>query len=538
MKDPYSSSVSYPIPRRSRMDLSYEFVLSTDIGLMVPVHSQLYVPSDRFKHSQVTLMRAGALVTPVMNRHAITEHAYDVPYRLVWPNSDDFFAEDNDGTPPVVPFINVKKVNKGDLIEYFGLAPVGDYTANPVVIDAFKLAAYFLIWNNYYRAEHVIQEFDFVTLSDGDNTSAYETAWSDWYAYLNPADPPNPDAAWDGFAKPLQRRWTPDPYTSLLPSPQLGDSVIMQIGGSIGQSTNFNIANVVKPTSGGTFPAGEVMEADGADHLRGQSGGIDVSIATNNTTYTLEDVNLPVEYLRLSSALQTIKERMMQGGSRIVEYARNFFGMTMDDLRAHIPVQIGGFKQPIIISEVLQQAPLTDSPDSTPLGTTGGHMISTGGGFLYDRTFKDWGVVIVLMNIQPLRALYHQGVPYDSRLADRYDWPLPQLAHLGEEEVPNSELFIDPDPAVRRMTFGYRPRYGAWKTNYNRVAGEMTDTLIDWVAPRTFAEQPTLSAEFLLCDASKEFMAVVDDPQPFYFHLGHKIDAWRPLPSESTPRLI
>jgi len=129
----------------------------------------------------------------------MTEYFF-VPYRIVWDGWEDFIT--GVGTPPLWPFISIEnEVEKGSLADYMGIPP-GDYTQNTVEVSALPFAAYYKIWNDWYRYAPVIDEKG-LPLVAGEN--------EDWFGFMN--------------SVPLLRAWEHDYFTSALPDTQQGTQV-------------------------------------------------------------------------------------------------------------------------------------------------------------------------------------------------------------------------------------------------------------------------------------------------------------------------
>lgn len=86
---------------------------------------------------------------------------------------------------------------------------------------------------------------------------------------------------------------------------------------------------------------------------------------------------------------------------------------------------------------------------------------------------------MTLMAIKP-RTGYYQGIP--RRLfnkLDRFAYPYPDFAHIGEQEIYNRELYNDTnDPGNNNLVFGYIPRYSEFKYRQNEVHGEFKQHLM------------------------------------------------------------
>ena len=77
------------------------------------------------------------------------------------------------------------------------------------------------------------------------------------------------------------------------------------------------------------------------------------------------------------------------------------------------------------------------------------------------------------------------------------DYPWPEFAHLGEQEVKNREIFYTDNDSLNDETFGYMQRYAEAKYENDRYAGDMRTTLNFWHMGRIFEDRPALNRDLL-----------------------------------------
>lgn len=84
-------------PGRSAFDLSYQKMLSADMGLLYPVACDEVVPGDIWKFGNSIVLRAMPLIAPILHEVNVTIHWFHVPYRLLWDDWTDFISGGVDG---------------------------------------------------------------------------------------------------------------------------------------------------------------------------------------------------------------------------------------------------------------------------------------------------------------------------------------------------------------------------------------------------------------------------------------------------------
>lgn len=230
-------------------------------------------------------------------------------------------------------------------------------------------------------------------------------------------------------------------------------------------------------------------------------------------------------------------EKNARGGYRYIEMILKHFGVMSSDSRLQRPEFLGGKASPVVISEVLSTFQFSGDASGQPQGNMAGHGIAASSGLGWSRKFEEHGYVISILRVLP-RTCYQQGIPKQFMRFDKFDYPWPTFANLGEQEVKQSEIYADyglpqdtPD-----ATFGYQERYAECKYGFNTVHGDFRDSLAYWHEGRIFASAPALNEAFVEADPSHRIFAVEDEMvHKLYFQVYHKVDALRPLPFFGTP---
>nr|QJB18921.1 MAG: major capsid protein [Microvirus sp.] len=502
--NPIFNSLPNKREKYNKFPLSHERKLSFNMGDLVPIMLQEVMPADKFKCNTDVFVRLAPMLAPIMHRVNLYVHYFYVPSRLLYADWNDAITGGKDGKfEPGFPYLQVQAgtppdfTRKGTLWDYFGLPTTPDTIYRDLSVSAMPFRAYYLIWREFYRDQNLNNDDDFVTTG-------------------GPVEPPEVGQITD-----LRKRcWEKDYFTSCLPTAQRGDSVRIPYG------SDDPIADHIIDRLSGNPVTGALSAANGDLVANGE----DVYIDPQNMA-TIND-------FRRAEKLQQWLEKAMRGGGRYKEFLWNFFNVNSSDARLQRPEYLGGGKQGIIISEVLANAYSVDADANiVPQGNQSGHGISAGTGHGFKRFFEEHGYVIGIMSVVP-RTAYQQGVHRMWQRFDKMDYPWPQFAHIGEQEVMSDELVISWGNAETNKTFGYQSRYAEMKFQGDTVHGDFRDNLDFYHMGRKWTSPPTLNESFVTADPTHRIFAVTDpEVHKLYAQVYHNLSVLRKLPYFGTPSI-
>lgn len=516
------SKISARRPKKNKFDLSHERKMSIAIGKLIPILVQDVVPGDSFRVNSEIFLRMAPLLAPIMHRINVYTHYFFVPNRLVWNEWEDFVTGGKDGTAqPVSPYfvpgevgVNNGLYTVGTLFDYMGLPPIkpGQWKEGMPKISSIPFRAYQLIYNEYYRDQNLSDPVDISLTSGQDHVS-------------------------QSIITLRNRAWEKDYFTSALPWPQRGGDVMLPFEGEA--TVNYKAQSVVRARGSGQImtQVGHIINGlEGLSNDQG-SGTVTPIRVDNIDSVDIDGTSVTINELRRSVKLQEWLEKNARGGARYIEQILSHFGVKSSDARLQRPEYLGGGRQPVTISEVLQTYQDEDV-QSNPLGTMGGHGVSVGKTNGFKAFFEEHGYVIGIMSVLP-KSAYQQGIPRHFTRETKFDYYWPEFAHIGEQEIKNKEVFFQGD-AINYYdpegTFGYAPRYSEYKYMPSTVHGSMRDSLAYWHLGRIFSNPPVLNENFVMTKPNdfKRIFAV-EDEEHMYVQLYNKVDALRPMPYFGTP---
>lgn len=495
--------------KRNKHSLSHYRLLTADMGRLVPIGCYDVLPGDTVQQATSLLLRVSPLMAPVMHPVSVRVHHWFVPYRLVWDGWEDFITGGADGLggdAGQFPSWNVgsSPPGPGSVADYMGVPP---NTPN-LDISLLPFRAYFKIWNEFYRDQDLQDELPL----DG------------------------------GGDQPPYVAWEKDYFTASRPWPQKGPDVSLPLGISapvVGSSTEAPSFKL-----NGTQDVWLAME-DTQNQVVGSgpnSTGSWSTLRWSNPQLHADLTNasaVNVNDVRRAFALQRYQEARAQYGSRYTEYLR-YLGVRSSDARLQRPEYLGGGKQTIQFSEVLQTGPgsTEGSPIPGGVGQMAGHGISAMRSRRYRRFFEEHGVVVSLLSVRP-RAIYTNGLHrmFSKRTKEEY-WQR-ELEQIGQQEVFRREVFAEGDNAGSGgdAIFGYNDRYAEYKHQPSTVHAEFRQLMNYWHMARDFAQAPALNETFVACDPTKRVYAE-QTQHPLWIMVNHSIQARRMVRSGSNSRIL
>jgi len=543
---------------KSVFDLSHERQLTAKAdGTLYPILCEAALPGGKYKMNTECLARMTPLINPVYSRFDMYLHYFFVPNRIIWEDWEEFINPSNALAPEDVVFPSVYVAPQaslidgnnniayedclaGSLADHLGLQlnPDLPHTESSLrEISLLPFRAYQQIWNDHFRDTDLEPEIEFP-----------KTGGFSWHSGQTPE------------LVLRKKAWEKDYFTSARPYPQRGTAMAVPITGSA--KIEFQGVAGKEPRLqklDGTLAASGALSATvlggGAPKItRAGESTVPLFIVPNESLYadmnqrgtttlgsqypeTDHSPEFTIESLREANAIQQLLERSLKAGAHYWDMLSTFFGVKTRDSRFQKSEFIGGARQPVTISEVLQ----TSQSETTPLGTYGGHGISSGSNKIGTFVAPEHGYIIGLLSIMP-RAVYLNQIRRDFFKQSRFDFYFPDLANLGEQEVYNAEIRAGLSEATEGATFGYQERWAEHRFIPSTVHGQFRSDAIlkNFTAGRAGASNYILDSDFIhvTADDETERIFAIDEYDPFLVNIMSHITAVLPVPRHSNPSLL
>lgn len=499
--------------KRSKFSLSKTNLTSFNQGQLIPCGLTEVLPGDTIQQSTSALIRVSPLLAPVMHPVDVRIHHWFVPHRLVWDAWEDFITGGPDGMDASafpVRDLSVTGPASYSLADYYGI-PTQTMAAAGSKVSALPFRGYGLIFNEWYRDQDLTSEL-VVDTGDGDDTTTnmnlQKVAWEkDYFTTARPWTQKGPEVT-----VPLTSAAQTAAVTRKTNAPAWGVY-------NAGTNTAATTGNVTVSVGGGLNGVGS-----GAISLDPGANGLETAFTPNVDGGTINE-------LRTAFALQRYEEARARYGSRYTEYLR-YLGIKSSDARLQRPEYLGGGKQRIQFSEVLQTGVTTDGDDTEGVGEMKGHGIGAMRSNRYRRFFEEHGYIHSFISVKP-KTIYMNGVERTWNRRTKEDFFQKELQFIGQQEILKKEVWAS--SADPNGVWGYQDRYDEYRQGMSYVSGEFRGSLNFWHMARLFSAEPALNSTFVTANPTDRVYATASAANELLAMINHSIQARRIVAAGATP---
>lgn len=275
-----------------------------------------------------------------------------------------------------------------------------------------------------------------------------------------------------------------DMFNGVLPNSQFGDMVVAPLSNLSAEidswhtDANINSAASKEITVGYTGVDGHLY----VNNTNASGSSAQLTPVTLKGSSSEGTAGVRIDSLRSSIQIQRYKEIQMSSDQSYADLIQKHFGIRPHEINPEDSQYIGGYDTSLDINPQVNQNLAGENS-----ATYGSAPTASGRGSI-SYTAKDEPVMVFgIYTAIPLMEYQCFGIDQRHCLADATDFPIPEFDSIGMETAPLFSLFgsigisdVQTSSMDISKTYGYRPRYSLYKTEYDKVQGAFCSSLSQW----------------------------------------------------------
>jgi len=514
---------------RSREHQQFVHDTTFSAGKCVPLFCQPVIAGESYQLDTVLDVRMLPLVSCPISTAKVSFWYFWVPFRIIWDDfkfnrgelPDNYTPQQQSYPFPICSFPANGGFSEGSVADYFRI-PTKVSPTN-VDVNACYFRGFAFVYNEYFRDEFIQPKIFFRT--DSTAVTGAQTGGNYVQTCARGGDLPPLARPHDlfGSATPFPQLSSPEPL------PITGSAPVWSVPTSVYPLSYGSEAMQFRALANGSFPlsSGEL----GAD-MNGNNGTANVYAAAPSGAKfagispanlraifgtSSSSITTTINDLRVSIALQHLKERQMFSGTRYHEILRSMYGVENPDPIMDIPVYIGGFTEDINFDPVVQSSETA----STPQGNVAGYS-HTGAmdRSMFWQSLED-GFILGIAGVRNQKT-YQNGLDRMYSISDEIDWYNPAFEGLGNMSILNKEIFLQDgqNESKNDEVFGYQEAFYWFHDRPNGVTGQLrsnaTNSLRFWTFADEYSSLPVLGNAWMSDNSATNINRVLAAQAPTY----------------------
>lgn len=461
--------------KANKFDLSSTHVLTQTFGQYRVTNYLPCVPGDKFNISYQQFTRLAPLVVPTFGNFKVKTYAFFVPYRVIWRGFESWYSESVDTsvytngahTFTISTISDLFRSSSASGLTTDGTASNYDvcYVANSTSNDVI----YRKLTNKGRLFVNILRGLGYNFPLAVNSSTGFHAKKLDALPLL-------------AFARVLYDWLYPSVYVQQQGFGSIFDNSLSELN----QGIMLKILSLIfcaydndyftsswldfNSPAAGYNPFG--VEVESAD-----AQNVIISDKDSVSAIPGQDSALTSAGLRMLQSLSDYVTRNNIVGSRFFERVKARFGFTTQEQRHDFSSFLKVWSDDVNLMDVTA----TTSTASQNLGEQAGKGVSNGNGSLHF-TANEHGALIFLSQIVPSIG-YVQGMkPWCRAVSSPREWYTPEFDNVGNQPIPNSELFNDymSNPYGGKVqtswrmdgVFGFAPRYSEYKHGQDFLTGD------------------------------------------------------------------